>query len=80
MYGHNRNSGIRRITQYEEALHKLTNTRPIAGNGVNAGVIPLGHRSRPYYKIRMRQDDSIACRLYETDVVVFDKNGTITSL
>jgi hypothetical protein len=26
----------------------------------------------------MRQDESIACRLWRTDVVVFDKNGTIT--
>jgi hypothetical protein len=26
----------------------------------------------------MRQDESIACRLYRSDVVVFDKDGTIT--
>jgi hypothetical protein len=26
----------------------------------------------------MRQDESIACRLWRTDVVVFDKDGTIT--
>jgi hypothetical protein len=78
MYGHNRNSGIRRIMRYEEALHRLTNTRPIAGNGRNAGIIPLGHRNRTHFQIRMRQDESIACRLWRTDVVVFDKNGTIT--
>lgn len=78
MYGHNRNSGIRRIMRYEEALHRLTNTRPIAGNGRNAGIIPLGHRNRTHFQIRMRQDESIACRSYRTDVVVFDKNGTIT--
>lgn len=78
MYGHNRNSGIRRIMRYEEALHRLTNTRPIAGKGVNAGIIPLGHRNRTHFQIRMRQDESIACRLYRTDVVVFDKDGTIT--
>lgn len=78
MYGHNRNSGIRRITRYEEALHRLTKTKPIAGRGVNAGIIPLGHRNRTHFQIRMRQDESIACRLWRTDVVVFDKNGTIT--
>ena len=78
MYGHNRNSGIRSIMRYEEALHRLTNTKPIAGKGVNAGVIPLGHRNRPNFQLRMRQDESIACRLWRTDVVVFDKNGTIT--
>ena len=78
MYGHNRNSGIRRITRYEEALHKLTKTKPIAGNGRNSGIIPLGHRNRTHFQIRMRQDESIACRLYRTDVVVFDKDGTIT--
>ena len=78
MYGHNRNSGIRRIMRYEEALHRLQNTKPIAGRGVNAGIIPLGHRNRTHFQIRMRQDESIACRLYRTDVVVFDKDGTIT--
>jgi len=78
-YGYsNRNSGIRRIMRYEEALHRLKNTKPIAGNGVNAGVVPLGHRNRTLFQIRMRQDESIACRLYRTDVVVFDKDGTIT--
>jgi len=79
MYGnYNRNSGIRRIQRYEEALHKLQNTKPIAGKGVNAGVIPLGHRNKIVNQIRMRQDESIACRLWRTDVVVFDKDGTIT--
>jgi len=79
MYGYsNRNSGIRSIMRYEEALHRLKNTKPIAGNGVNAGVVPLGHRNRTLFQIRMRQDESIACRLYRTDVVVFDKDGTIT--
>jgi len=78
-YGYsNRNSGIRRIMRYEEALHRLTNTKPIAGNGRNAGIVPLGHRNRVDFQIRMRQDDSIACRLWRTDVVVFDKDGTIT--
>jgi hypothetical protein len=78
MYGHNRNSGIRRIMRYEEALHRLQNTKPIAGKGVNAGIVPLGHRNRTHFQIRMRQDESIACRLWRTDVVVFDKDGTIT--
>lgn len=78
MYGHHRNTGIRRITRYEEALKRLNDTKPIAGNGVNAGVKPLGHRNKPQYQIRMRQDESIACRLWRTDVVVFDKDGTIT--
>lgn len=78
MYGTYRNSGIRRIMRYEEALHRLTNTKPIAGNGVNRGIVPLGHRNRTHFQIRMRQDESIACRLYRSDVVVFDKDGTIT--
>lgn len=77
-YGHYRNSGIRRITRYDEALKRLNDTKPIAGNGVNAGVIPLGHRNKSQFRIRMRADESIACRLYTTDVVVFDKDGTIT--
>lgn len=78
MYGHNRNSGIHKITRYAEALRTVNETRPIAGKGANAGIRPLGHRRLPQYQIRMRQDESIACRLWRTDVVVFDKDGTIT--
>ena len=78
MYGHNRNTGIRVIPRYEEALNRVTKTKPIAGNGRNSGIIPLGHRRHAHYQLRMRQDESIACRLWRTDVVVFDKDGTIT--
>jgi len=78
MYGHNRNTGIRVIPRYEEALNRITKTKPIAGNGRNKGIIPLGHRRHAHYQLRMRRDESIACKLYRTDVVVFDKDGTIT--
>ena len=78
MYGHNRNSGIHALKCYSEALRKFNTTAPIKGDGRNAGIRPLGHRHNPQFQIRMRDDESIACRLYETDVVVFHKDNVVT--
>ena len=71
-------SGIDVITHYEGALYKFNNVAPIAGNGKNAGIRPLGMRNKPQFQILMRHDESIVCRLYKTDVVVFNKDETIT--
>lgn len=73
-----RNSGVRMLRTYNDALLYLQKVKPIAGKGTNAGKIPLGHRNKPQFTLRMRQDESIAARLYDTDVVVFDKDDTIS--
>jgi hypothetical protein len=77
MYGHKAHSGMPRLTNYQEALTSFNNIKPIAGNGKNAGIKPLGKRDKPENQILMRHDGSIACRLYSTNVVVFNKDDTI---
>jgi hypothetical protein len=71
-------SGIDVITYYEGALYKFNNVAPIKGNGKNAGIRPLGMRNKSQFQILMWQDGSVACRLYKTDVVVFNKDDTIS--
>ena len=79
MYGYNngRNSGITRIYDYAQAVKWFNDTPPIRGKGRNAGIKPLGHRNRLHFQIHKADDDSILCRLYDTDVVVFKPNGDI---
>ena len=77
MYGHKAHSGMPRLTNYQEALTSFNNIKPIAGNGKNAGIKPLGKRDKPENQILLRHDGSIACRLYSTDVVVFNTDDTI---
>ena len=45
-YGQQRNTGIKRIQSYEQALELLENVKPIRGSGANAGRIALGYRHR----------------------------------
>ena len=40
-------------------------------------IKPIGHRRYTYMTIRKDPDESIACRLYQTDVVTFHKDGRI---
>lgn len=78
MYGYSsRNSGICRIHDYAKALEWYNNTPPIRGKGVNAGLRPLGHRNRMHFQIHKADDESILCRLYDTDVVTFKPDGDI---
>ncbi len=71
-YGSNyRNSGIHRIYNYADALERYNNVEPIRGSGVNAGMKPLGHRSRTQFQILKGTEGEIKCRLYDTDVVTF---------
>lgn len=77
MYGQNRNSGIRILPSYADALRWHTDTPPIRGNGANAGVKPLGHRDRPHFQIIRKEDNSIVCKCYQTDVVTFMPDGLV---
>ena len=72
-----RNSGIRRLNNYEQAKEWYEAVEPIRGKGTNAGVKPLGHRNRTQFQILKGADDEIKCRLYQTDVVTFYPSGTI---
>ena len=79
MYGNSLgNSGITHLTNYEQALRHYETVEPIKGNGVNAGIKPLGARRKPQFQIIKHNNESIACRLYKTDVVTFHPDNTIT--
>jgi hypothetical protein len=74
--------GITRLRNYEQALEWYNNTPPIKGNGVNAGMRPLGDRNKPTMQIIKGEHDDgefneIKCRLYQTDVIIFYPNGSI---
>lgn len=76
MYGQYRNSGIRRLFNYDEALRWYKDTPPIKGKGRNAGLRPLGHRNKMQFQIRM-QGDAVECVCYDTPVVTFHPDGVI---
>jgi hypothetical protein len=77
-YGQPRNTGIKRIRTYEQALDHLENSTPIRGKGANGGRIPLGfrHRTAEFY-LEMNADKSIDCMCYRTAVVSFKPDGNI---
>lgn len=76
MYGHHRNSGIHSLANYNEAIHKWENTKPIRGRGVD--VRPLGNRRQAdQYKIEVLPEGGVACVLYNTAVVTFFTDGDI---
>ena len=77
-YGSNyRNSGIHTIRNYAEALDRYNTVEPIRGSGRNAGMKPLGHRSRTHFQLLKGTEGEIKCRLYDTDVVTFYPDDTI---
>ena len=77
-YGQQRNTGIKRIQSYEQALELLENVKPIRGSGANAGRIALGYRHRvAEFYLEMREDKSIDCMCYRTAVVSFKPDGNI---
>ena len=78
MYGQQRNTGIKHLRTYEDALNLLENTKPIRGSGANAGKIALGYRHRvAEFYVEMNSDKSIDCMCYRTAVVSFKPDGNI---
>ena len=76
MYGQQRNSGIRCLVDYEQALKKWQDTKPIRGRAVETR--PLGHRANVNsYQIAKTEDGSVQCILYKTPVVTFRPNGEV---
>jgi hypothetical protein len=78
MYGTYRNSGIRSMRDYKEALRWYEATTPIRGNGVNAGLRPLGHRGKMQFQIRKTDEGDIVCQCWKTDVVTFHPDGVVS--
>ena len=74
MYGHKTPNGIVPLTRFADALVKYEDTTHIRGRDTEER--PLGVRKKPHFQIR-KQGESIACRLYNTNVVVFNPDNTI---
>ena len=75
MFGHNRNSGIHTLVNYNEAHHAWETTKPIRGR--KEDVRPLGHRRCvDQYTIR-KNGDVMECVLYKTPVVSYLPDGQI---
>lgn len=75
MFGHNRNSGIHTLSNYNEAHHAWETTKPIRGR--KEEIRPLGHRRNvDQYQIR-KNGDVIECVLYKTPVVSYLPDGRI---
>lgn len=75
-----RNSGIRMLRDYAEALNKFETTTPIRNPKRTVECRPLGHRDRPHFSIGKLTDGSIACYDYNTThkSVVFHPDNTVT--
>ena len=75
MFGHNRNSGIHTLANYNEAHHAWETTTSIRGRSEDTR--PLGHRrSVDQYQIR-KNGDVMECVLYKTPVVSYLPDGQI---
>ena len=67
-------NGIPKLGNWATAEHHERTVAPIRGRTVK----PLGKRHNHHtMKIERREDDSIVCKLYDTDVVTFHKDGRI---
>lgn len=76
MFGHNRNSGIHTLSNYNEAHHAWETTKPIRGR--KEEVRPLGHRRNvDQYQIRKTESGAIECVLYKTPVVTYLTDGRL---
>ena len=67
-------NGIPKLGNWAAAEHHERTVTPIRGRTVK----PLGKRSSHHtMKIERREEDAIVCKLYNTDVVTFYKDGRI---
>ena len=80
-----RNSGIKRLSSYNEAKDWHDKTKPIKSitkkdgtTNANAGKRPLGHRNRTWFEIKMGEGESVVCSAYQDEMYVrFTKDGEI---
>ena len=63
------------ITSYEQALAKYDSIVPIRGRSTDTR--PLGQRRNDNLTIRKLDNGSVAVRLYQTDIITYNDDGTI---
>lgn len=79
-YGQYRNTGVRRLHTYAEAVAKFENTKPIRGRtDISKPMYPLGHRHRvdSFWMLKCPLTQDMEMYLYRTPVVTFQSNGNI---
>lgn len=64
---------LRTIGSYAAALSRWESVTPIRGSNLR----PLGNRRKQHQEIIKRADNSIACKLYRTDVVTFHPDESV---
>lgn len=69
--------GTPQLGTWIKALSRWQATKPWRGGDENARPLDNSRR-KTHMTIRKLPDESIACRLYRTDVVVFHPDGTVT--
>lgn len=69
-----RGSGLSLISSYETAVAREAGITPLRGSGPNAGLKPLGKRTKTYLTIRKNEKtEDVIIRLYRTDIIRFEK-------
>jgi hypothetical protein len=79
-YGQYRNTGIRRLHSYAEALAKFNDTKPIRGRtDITRPMYPLGHRHRvdSFWMQKCPLTQDVELFLYRTPVVSYKPDGRI---
>jgi hypothetical protein len=69
MYRHYIKTGITPIDNYADAVNRWESIKPVRGRTTDDR--PLGKRRNSHMLIVKNDDGSVACRLYETNVVTF---------
>jgi hypothetical protein len=75
MYGSNLALPRGGILSYEQALAKYNSIVPIRGRNVDTR--PVAQRRNDNFTIRMDHKDRVLIRLYATDIVTYNPDGTI---
>ena len=65
------------LHSYETALGHYTQIKPIRGSNNVRPICKTKNGRRKKHMQIIKRDDAIACRLYDTDVVTFYKDGTV---
>jgi hypothetical protein len=65
------------LRSYEQALEHYESIKPIRGSNNLRPICATTNGRRKKHMQIIKRDDAIACRLYDTDVLTFYKDGTV---
>jgi hypothetical protein len=65
------------LHSYEQALGHYTQIKPLRGSNNVRPICKTKNGRRKKHMQIIKRDEAIACRLYDTDVVTFYKDGTV---